>query len=266
MAASQSGYPMLTDYGDPSITSNPTVPGSSAEVLGGLKSGVPMIVLLYVAARFNAEVEPLVQDDGVWGFDPQHNTYTSTSNHKSGTAEDLNADRHPIGSSPYASFSTQQIAVIHSIVDACGGVVRWGGDYTGRQDPMHFEINSGLYGTGRVEALAAQIQAGALPNVPAALITATDPRPTDPTPPAEGTITPDLLEWIMSLPGAPDGLTYQRLVADIGDRAAQTVFGTATPYADAYNANANPAPSFKAFLGIFGNYVSSLVAGKTPGK
>jgi D-alanyl-D-alanine carboxypeptidase-like protein len=66
------------------------------------------------------------------------------SNHASGTAVDLNADRHPLGTSPSKTFNKDQIAEIHKILAETGHLVRWGGDYTGRQDPMHFEILDGV--------------------------------------------------------------------------------------------------------------------------
>lgn len=157
MAVSQSGYPMIADYGDPRLVSNPTIPGTSVRVLGGLLSGAVGTILLDVASRYDREVEWLVQALGCWGFDPQHDTYTSTSNHKSGTAVDLNASRHPIGTDPASNFTAAQIAACRLLRDSYGGVVRWGGDYTGRKDGMHWEINDSLAGTGRVEALATKL-------------------------------------------------------------------------------------------------------------
>lgn len=179
MAASQSGYPMISDYGDPRLVSNPTVPGTDVQILGGLLKGAVATILLDLARRYNVEVEPLVQSHGCWGFDPQHNAYTSTSNHKSGTAEDLNASEHPIGTDPTENFTAAQIAACRRLRDSYGGVVRWGGDYYGRKDGMHWEINDALYGTGRVEQLAAQLSGHEAPNpVPAAPVV--DPNITAP--------------------------------------------------------------------------------------
>jgi hypothetical protein len=173
MAYSQSGYPDIADYGDPRLVSNPTVPGTDVRILGGLLAGDVCTILLYVAARYNAEVQKLQQVLGCWGLDPEHNNYVSDSNHESATAMDLNAVRHPIGTDPASNYTGAQIDAVHRILTACivAGVrvVRWGGDYTGRKDGMHFEINDGLHGDPVVAELAARIRAGKVPNVPAEL-------------------------------------------------------------------------------------------------
>lgn len=159
---SQNGWPSYTDYGDPALLSNSqsTVPGTSVEIQGGIRSGDAATILLEVARRFNASVEPLVQSLGCWGFEPRNiRGSNSVSNHASGTAIDLNSLRHDLGDDPANSYSQQQIAVIHSILSAMGGVVRWGGDYSGRKDGMHFEINT-TPDDPRVAQLAASIRSG----------------------------------------------------------------------------------------------------------
>ena len=82
---------------------------------------------------------------------------TSLSNHSSGTAIDLNAPRHPLGTS--GTFTATQRSHIRSILSSCNGVVRWGGDYSGRKDEMHFEINV-RPGDARLAALAQRIGGG----------------------------------------------------------------------------------------------------------
>ena len=63
------------------------------------------------------------------------------SNHASGCAIDYNATRHPLGVPASRTFTARQIREIHEICrDELQGIVRWGGDYRGRQDGMHFEI------------------------------------------------------------------------------------------------------------------------------
>lgn len=104
----------------------------------GVRRGDVATVLLYVATRYHHEVEPL-RAGTCWGWYVKGiEGSTAISNHASGTAIDLNADRHPLGVA--GTHTPAQVAAIHRIVADCRHVVRWGGDYTGRKDPMHFEI------------------------------------------------------------------------------------------------------------------------------
>jgi hypothetical protein len=123
----------------------------------GVRRGDVHVVLGYVAHRFDREVEALVKG-WCWGHSYRViSGSTSLSNHSSGTAIDLNAPRHPIGSS--GTFSATQRSRIRSILNSCNGVVRWGGDYSGRKDEMHFEINV-RPGDARLTALARRIGSG----------------------------------------------------------------------------------------------------------
>jgi len=105
-----------------------------------VKSGDIATVLMYVAGRFNSEVEAL-QAGQVWGYAYRKNVNNPSvwSNHASGTAIDLNSARHPNGGKN--TFSTPQVAAIRKILAFCGDVIYWGGDYRGTTDEMHFEID-----------------------------------------------------------------------------------------------------------------------------
>ena len=126
-----------------------------------MRKGDVATVLSYVAKRFHSEVEKLVWP-GNWGYAERtiRGNSRTLSNHASGTAIDLNAPRHPLGVAPSRNFSSAQISRIHKILRDCNGVVRWGGDYNGRKDAMHFEINAS---SSRVRTLANQIRAGKKP-------------------------------------------------------------------------------------------------------
>lgn len=118
----------------------------------GVRRGDVATVLFYVARRFHAEVEPL-KAGTCWGwFNRPIRGATSISNHASGTAIDLNADKHPLGK--VGTFSAAKVRAIRRILADCDGVVRWGGDYSGRKDEMHFEIN---VSSSRVAELAKKI-------------------------------------------------------------------------------------------------------------
>lgn len=154
MATSQNGFPVymsasgLTDF---------------KWVTGKTKPGDVTTVLDYVCSRFNAEVEK-INKAWSWGYNYRaiRGQSTGFSNHASATAVDLNAPVHPLAKS--GTFSAKQVAAIHKIIADCGGVVRWGGDYNGRKDEMHFEINASA---AKVAALAAKIKGGKVAKVPA---------------------------------------------------------------------------------------------------
>ena len=151
MAVSQNGY----EANNRSLITSVAVPGGKIT----MRSGDVATVLAYVAVRFHNEVEGLVWP-GNWGYAERVvRGGTDLSNHASGTAIDLNAPRHPLAK--VGTFNAAQRNAIRNILNFCEGVVRWGGDYTGRKDEMHFEINAG---TGAVNRIANKIRAaGGLP-------------------------------------------------------------------------------------------------------
>lgn len=150
MATSQNGWPASPDRRAIGVGEF-RIAGVSFP--GGVRIGWVSEVLGYVAREFHARVEPLV-DGWCWGhaYRPVSGS-TGLSNHASGTAIDCNAPRHPIGQA--GTFTAGQTGTIRRIVaEVGGGVVRWGGDYSGRRDEMHFEINAGV---AAVAAAAARL-------------------------------------------------------------------------------------------------------------
>lgn len=136
MAVSQNGYTANVI----SLTSSRRVPGSNRSIR--VRNGPAGDLLLWFAGQFDAHVEdidPGELDD--WGYAERPiRGGVELSNHASGTAIDLNAPRHPLGTNPSANFSPSQIGEIHRLLALAGGCIGWGGDYSGRKDPMHFEI------------------------------------------------------------------------------------------------------------------------------
>lgn len=59
------------------------------------------------------------------------------SNHGSGTALDINASKHPLGT----TGTTSTAAAIAITAKAASLGLKWGGNYRGRKDPMHVEVN-----------------------------------------------------------------------------------------------------------------------------
>jgi len=116
----------------------------------GVKGGDVETVLMYVASEFNRTVEQL-RDGWCWGYAYKTIEGSNTlSNHSSGTAIDLNAPNHPMGKSD--TFNATQREAIRRILNYCEGVVRWGGNYSGRKDDMHFEISANAASVARVAA------------------------------------------------------------------------------------------------------------------
>jgi hypothetical protein len=136
VATSQNGWPV-----DASGSSQDRSAVAGVTFPNGVRKGDVATVLFEVARR-------------CWGwFVKVIEGGTSVSNHASGTAIDLNAPDHPLGSR--GTFSAAKVAAIRRILSDLGGVVRWGGDYSGRADEMHFEINAGA---AAVKALADKIR------------------------------------------------------------------------------------------------------------
>jgi hypothetical protein len=119
---------------------------------GGVKSGPVAVVLGYVATEWHRRVEPLVEGY-CWGYEYRANSNNPSqlSCHASGTALDLNAPIHPNGvAGTMASSGARR--TVRAILEEVGGVVQWGGDFTGIPDEMHLEI----CGTPEEVALVAQ--------------------------------------------------------------------------------------------------------------
>lgn len=99
-------------------------------------------LLMWAANRWHNEVEPLVPGT-CWGYaERQIRGGTELSNHASGTAIDLNAPQHPLGTNPSATLTPAQVTAINRIVADAKGALRWGGAYVGRKDSMHWEIDA----------------------------------------------------------------------------------------------------------------------------
>ncbi|MGH3942617.1 MAG: peptidoglycan-binding protein [Pseudonocardiaceae bacterium] len=171
MPRSQNGWPA----NDRSLVASRRVPGTGVHLT--VRTDVVGELLLYLAAQFDRRVEDIDNARGAlddWGYAERPiRGGTVLSNHASGTAIDLNAPRHPLGAT--ATFSPAQVREIREILTECGGVVRWGGDYTGRKDEMHFEINAG---SSAVAAAAARLSLGGPPVTGEAVLRHGDTGPT----------------------------------------------------------------------------------------
>lgn len=139
MVASQNGW----RANDRTVVSSRAVPGTSTKLT--VRNGAPGDLLLEVASLYNQTVESIDGTGDNWGYAERNvrGSTTDISNHASGTAIDLRATKHPLGTDPRTNFTAGQIDAINRIIAACAGVVRWGGSYVGRKDGMHFELSDG---------------------------------------------------------------------------------------------------------------------------
>jgi len=156
MPVSQNGW----TANDRTLIEARMVPGGRLSV----RKGPAGDLLVYVATQFHSRVEPLAWP-GCWGYAERTiRGGTELSNHASGTAIDLNAERHPLGA--VGTFTTNQVSAIRQILAECCGEIRWGGDYSARKDEMHFEINAGPDAVAATVAkLTTKITKGRRPNV-----------------------------------------------------------------------------------------------------
>lgn len=201
-ATSQNGW----SANDRSKVSSRLVPGTSVRLT--VRNGAPGDLLLEIAGLFDRLVQDIDNARGAlddWGYAERPiRGSTTTSNHASGTAIDVNATRWPLGRPPSVNLNATQIATVRRIVGAANGVVVWGGEWKNRPDPMHFELAR--------RSTEAQC-AAALTALRRAFGGASTPTPTPiPAPlPAPLPAREDDLMTDIQLPVADDG-TFRRMV------------------------------------------------------
>jgi hypothetical protein len=121
------------------------VPGVDRHIF--LRDGSGGFLLVYLALWFHENIEKLdagIWDEWGWAVRPVRGQSSGYSNHASGTAEDLNATKHPRGVPTRNTFSSAEIDEIHKHLATYDGCIRWGGDYQNTPDGMHFELNKDL--------------------------------------------------------------------------------------------------------------------------
>lgn len=130
-----------------------------------LRNGSGGFLLVDLASRFDKRIEDI--DDNYFGEldDWGHawravRGYSTMSRHAYGLAEDLNATDHPLGADH--TFSPADVKAIHQLLERYDGCIRWGGDYSGRKDAMHFEIDASLAQCERVARRLADTKRGKL--------------------------------------------------------------------------------------------------------
>lgn len=133
MANSQNGWPVV---GSSSIVDKRVL---GVEFPNGWLEGDVDVIFTDLIFHLD-KIESIVKG-GCWGyFVKKIEGSGSISNHASGTAIDYNAPKHAMGTRN--TYSASERTAIRSLLKRYDGVIRWGGDYTGRPDDMHFEINA----------------------------------------------------------------------------------------------------------------------------
>ncbi len=130
-STTQNGWDAISDSSDPRL-----VP--FLWVTGRVRDGDVATVLSHFAERFDAGIEPIdVSSSWGWDYRPVRGHDEGLSNHASGTAIDLNAPAHPLGSS--GTFTDEQVTRLRELLDEVAPVLAWGGDFE-RPDEMHVEV------------------------------------------------------------------------------------------------------------------------------
>lgn len=145
VVVSQNGY----TANDRQLVASFTIPGTTRKVT--LRKGDTSVILLDFLAWLHQTIEPLdVGEYDDWGYAERtiRGSATTLSNHASGTAVDANAVQHPLG--VHGTWSAEEKRLIEARLATYDGCIRWGENYTGRIDAMHFEINRGAADCRRV--------------------------------------------------------------------------------------------------------------------
>lgn len=153
MTTSQNGWPALAS--DSPKLHTWVIPTDVGPLRLRLRNGSAGFLLAHLALWFDQRIEDVddnYQDGALddWGYAYRPiRGYSTVSNHASGTAMDLNATEHPLGADD--TFSDADERRIRTRVDRFfDGCIRWGGEYAGRVDEMHWEIDRPLPEVERV--------------------------------------------------------------------------------------------------------------------
>lgn len=141
MSLSQNGWPALS-ADDPRLHLW-RVPGTDRHFR--MRNGSAGFLLAHFILWYHEEVQRLNKKGDPW--DEWAYAYRDVrgsdevSNHSSGTAVDLNSTRYPLGTTWMRRWRKVKIRARLLFYRRC---LRWGGDYRGRKDEMHFEVNRNM--------------------------------------------------------------------------------------------------------------------------
>jgi len=140
MATCQNGWPVLQP--DSPYLHKWIIPAKNGQTHFINRRGSAGFLLAFLALWFSEVIEDLtgkVWDEWGYALRPIRGQTTGYSNHAGGTADDFNAAEHPLGR--VSTYKQWQYDKIHRFLRRrLKGAIRWGADYNGRKDEMHFEI------------------------------------------------------------------------------------------------------------------------------
>jgi len=131
---SQNGWPASQSSSAINLSGNKIVVRSGKSWYANTRAEVEPLLSAMVR-WWDENVEPVTQY-GSYNYRPIRGSTTTLSNHSSGTAIDINWDKHPLGA--VGTVSSSAAAGIRAKARELG--LRWGGDYRSRKDEMHFEV------------------------------------------------------------------------------------------------------------------------------
>lgn len=142
MAYSQNGWAAISSSSSP-LLHTWEIPTKEGPRRIPLRRGSAGFLLCHYALWYADNIEPIatgLYDDWGWAYRDVRG-FSVLSNHASGTAVDLNAVAHPLGT---RTLSEADKAKLAKRMKFYSGTLRHGAFYRGRPDEMHAEINKGL--------------------------------------------------------------------------------------------------------------------------
>lgn len=143
-ATAQNGWPVLQTDSPKLYTW--VIPAKNGLIKLRLRNGSAGFLLAFLALWFAEVIEALkgkVLDDWGYALRPVRGQTTGYSNHAAGCAVDCNSLEHPLGK--VSTYKQWQYDRLHRFLRRrMKGAIRWGADYNGRKDEMHFEIVQSL--------------------------------------------------------------------------------------------------------------------------
>lgn len=120
-----------------------TIPLKGGTLKIKLRAGYRGFILACLIIWWDRHIEPVHQkqlDDWGHAVRPIRGQRSGYSNHASGTAEDINATKHPRGVPAKRTFSVKQLTLMKAMQKRSKGAIEFGAFWTKIPDGMHIEL------------------------------------------------------------------------------------------------------------------------------